>query len=280
MARAFAAHTKGHSNIVIVGRNKDAADTILSSLPIPETAESNPQALARDFIQCDATLLKNVQTTAQSIISKYAKINYLVLSPGYLSLAGREETAEGIDKRLALLYYARWKFVHELVPALQRAKDANEEGAVMSVLGAGKGGPIDVNDLGLKETFSLKNAALTTPTYTDLMLESFAIRHPTIPFIHAYPGLVRTPIFANSPSAFIRFSNYLVNTVVRPFSLSPTDCAAYLWHGIYSNSSKPGAFRVGSNGEDLGQKNYYGDDEQRTRLWEHTEEVIAGVFKT
>jgi NAD(P)-dependent dehydrogenase (short-subunit alcohol dehydrogenase family) len=171
MARAFATHTKGNSNIVIVGRNKDAAETILSSLPTPETTESNPQAQSRDFIQCDVTLMKNVQTTAQTIISKYPKINYLVLSPGYMTLAGRDETVEGIDKKLAVLYYARWNFIQRLVPALQRAKDANEEGAVVSVLGAGKGGSIDVNDLGLKETFSLKNAALATPTYTDLMLE-------------------------------------------------------------------------------------------------------------
>jgi len=280
MARAFVAHTKGNSNIVIVGRNKDAAETILSSLPTPETAESNPQALSRDFIQCDVTLMKNVQTTTQTIISKYPKINYLVLSPGYLTFAGRDETVEGIDKKLAVHYYARWNFIRELVPALQRAKDANEEGAVVSVMAAGKGGPIDVNDLGLKETFSLKNAALASPTYNDLMLESFASQHPTIPFIHAYPGLVRTSLLANSPSTLLRYSNYLVNIASRPFSVSPTDCADYLWHGVYTKSLKPGAFRVGSNGEDLGKQNYYGDDEQRTRLWKHTEEEIDRALKT
>ncbi len=171
MARTFAAHTKGNSNIVIVGRNKDAAEAILSSLPTPEVAESNLQVLSRDFIQCDVTLMKNVQTAAQTIISKYPKINYLVLSPGYLTLAGRDETVEGIDKKLAVHYYARWKFIRDLAPALQSAKDANEEGAVMSVLAAGHGGEINVNDLGLKETFSLKNAALAAPTYNDLMLE-------------------------------------------------------------------------------------------------------------
>ena len=171
MARAFASHTNGNSNIVIVGRNKDAATSILSSLPTPASA------LARDFIQCDVTLMKNVQTTAQEIIAKYPKINYLVLSPGYMTLAGRDETVEGIDKKLAVLYYARWNFIRDLMPALQTAKDANEEGAVVSVLGAGKGGSIDLNDLGLKNTFSLKNAALATPTYTDLMLEVRLLFH-------------------------------------------------------------------------------------------------------
>jgi NAD(P)-dependent dehydrogenase (short-subunit alcohol dehydrogenase family) len=98
MARAFAAHTKGNSNIILVGRNKDAADRILASLPTPETAGSSPPALARDFIQCDATLMKNVQTAAQTIISKYPKINYLVLSTGYLTLAGRDNQSKELTR--------------------------------------------------------------------------------------------------------------------------------------------------------------------------------------
>ena len=48
----------------------------------------------------------------------------------------------------------------------------------------------------------------------------------------------------------------------------------------YTNSFKPGASRVSSNGENLGKKIYYGDDEQRTRLWKHTEEVVQGALKT
>ena len=108
----------------------------------------------------------------------------------------------------------------------------------------------------------------------------FAIRHPTIPFIHAFPGLVRSSLLSSSPSTALRLSNYLVNSVFRPFTVSPTDCAEYLWHGVYTSSTKPGAFRVGSCGEDLAKKNYYGDDEQRKRVWEHTEEVVEAALKT
>jgi len=100
-----------------------------------------------------------------------------------------------------------------------------------------------------------------------------------IPFIHAHPGFVRTSILSNSPSTLLRYSNYLMHNLLQPFTVSPLDCAEYLWHGIYANSFKPGASRVGSNGEDLGKKKYYGDNEQRTRLWEHTEEIIDALFK-
>jgi NAD(P)-dependent dehydrogenase (short-subunit alcohol dehydrogenase family) len=171
MARLFACHTEGNSNIVIVGRNKEAANRILSSLPSPTLEEGSGPPVSREFIHCDATLMKNVHTATQEILSKYPKINYLVLSTGLLTLAGRDESSEGIDKKLALHYYSRWKFIHDLAPAMQKAKENGEEGAVMSVLSAGKGGEIDVEDLGLKKSFSLQNAALAAPTYNDLMME-------------------------------------------------------------------------------------------------------------
>ena len=167
MVERFARLTKGNSTIVIVGRNRAAAETIFASLP-PATS---PGTSAREFIECDASLMSNVHTASQEILSRHAKINYLILSPGILSLKGRDETSEGIDKKLALHYYARWKFIHDLLPSLEHAKEAGEEAKTMSVLGAGKGGEMDVEDLGLKKDFSVAKAGLVAPTYNDLMLE-------------------------------------------------------------------------------------------------------------
>jgi NAD(P)-dependent dehydrogenase (short-subunit alcohol dehydrogenase family) len=168
-ALTFAEHTKGNSNIVIVGRNRAAAEKILASMPAPP---SGSDKVAREFVQCDATLMKNVQAATQDILSRYPKINYLVMSPGMMTLSGRDETTEGIDKKLAVHYYARWKFVNDLLPAVKEAKHAGEQGVVMSVMAAGKGGAIDLNDLALKNTYSLSNAALVVPTYNDLMMEA------------------------------------------------------------------------------------------------------------
>jgi NAD(P)-dependent dehydrogenase (short-subunit alcohol dehydrogenase family) len=164
MVERFAHFTKGNSSIVIVGRNRAAAETIFASLPPAGTS-------ARDFIQCDASLMSNVHTASQEILSRYNKINYLILSPGVLTLKGRDDTSEGIDKKLAVHYYARWRFIYDLLPSLERAKEAGEEAEALSVLAAGKGGEIDVDDLGLKKGFSLSSAAMAAPTYTDLMLE-------------------------------------------------------------------------------------------------------------
>jgi NAD(P)-dependent dehydrogenase (short-subunit alcohol dehydrogenase family) len=171
MVERFARFTKGNSSIIIVGRNRAAAETIFASLPPAERS-------AREFIQCDATLMSNVHTASQEILSRYSKINYLILTPGVLTLEGRDETSEGIDKKLAVHYYARWRFIYDLLSSLERAKEAGEEAKTLSVLGTGKGGEIDVDDLGLKKSYSLSNAALAAPTYTDLMMEVIIFSYP------------------------------------------------------------------------------------------------------
>ncbi|EDQ99791.1 uncharacterized protein LACBIDRAFT_315315 [Laccaria bicolor S238N-H82] len=106
--------------------------------------------------------MKNVHATTKEILSRHPKINFLVMSPGYMTLKGRDETEEAIDHKLALNHYARWTFANGLPPALKRAKEDGEDVKVCSVLGAGKGGEIDVEDLGLKKSFSVAKAALAS----------------------------------------------------------------------------------------------------------------------
>ena len=165
-AEAFARYTQGNAHIVIVGRNKSAADEIIASFPKPTKSEAK-----HEFVSCDVFLMRNVQATTTSLRERLPKINFLMLSPGLFNLHGRDETVEGIDKRLGLHYYARWKFVYDLLPLVRRAKDAGEDAKIMSILGAGHGGPVDLNNLGLKKSFSPAKAGLASPTYTDLMFE-------------------------------------------------------------------------------------------------------------
>ncbi|KIK00464.1 hypothetical protein K443DRAFT_7662 [Laccaria amethystina LaAM-08-1] len=263
MAEAFGKYTQGNATIIIAGRNRAAADAIIAKLPKPTTP-----GVSHEFVECDATLMKNVHATTKEILSRHPKINFLVMSPGYMTLKGRDETEEGIDRKLALNYYARWTFANGLLPALKKAKEDGEDAKVCSVLGAGKGGEIDVEDLGLKKSFSVANAALASPTYTDLMMEELAERNPDLTFIHAYPGFVRTNLLSSAQSVILRATSGIINGLTYAVSTAPEDCAEYMWHGIF-NTTK-GAFRMGSHGENLGKKRYFGTEAQRKKLWEHS----------
>ncbi|KAF5370549.1 hypothetical protein D9757_010137 [Collybiopsis confluens] len=257
MAEAFARHTNGNAHIIIVGRNREAGERIIAGFPKP----TSPSA-KHEFVACDASLMKNIQETTTELLTRLSKINHLVLSTGILSLHGRDETEEGLDKKLAVHYYGRWKFIDGLVPALVKAKEAGEAANAFSVLGAGHGGPVDLEDFGLKKTFT-----------------EYALRYPSLSFAHAFPGHVRTNIMAASPSAFLRIASPLVTGPLSPFK-RPGDAGEYLLNGLVNTTLAPGAWRIGEYGEDMGKTNYFGDAESRRRLWQHTVKATGSTENT
>jgi len=263
IVEAFARHLKGKAHIVIIGRNRAAAQSIISRLPKP-TSGSN---VTHEFIQCDVSLMKNVHHVTEELLTRIPKINFLVMTTGYMTTKGREDSEEGIDKKLAVHYYSRWKFISDLLPALKEAKGLGEDAKVLSVLGAGKGGEIDLDDLGLKKHYTLARAAAQATTYNDLMMEEYAAKNPDLAFVHAYPGVVRTGIMSSSDSLTLRALSILV-PLLYPFSTSHAEAGEYMLHGLL-NSTK-GAFQFGSRGENLGMKQILGTEEARKRLWEHT----------
>ena len=98
---------------------------------------------------------------------------------------------------------------------------------------------------------------------------------PNLTFIHSYPGFVRTTIMATSPSWFFRTISTALFTLTRPFSVSVEESGQYMWNGIYNVATTSGAWRTGYNGENIGKTRYFGDENQRQKLWEHTKEVMA-----
>ncbi|TRM70625.1 hypothetical protein BD626DRAFT_449240 [Schizophyllum amplum] len=272
MALAFAQAARGNARLVIVGRNKAAAEELIASLPAPANTQST-------FVSCDVSLMRNVHTAARDILALPGvdKINYLVLTTGYLTLRGRDETEEGIDRKLAAHYYARWTFVNDLMPALQKAVERNEGAGVMSFVSATTGRPIDDTDLGLKKTYSVINVTLQSVTYNDFMLHDFAARHPGIAFIQCYPGGVRTSIVQNTDSYLIKTLAHVFYPLLRLITVSEEECGAYMTYALLH--TKPGFTRVDGHGDDIGSPEYLGTEEQRKKLWAHTVEVTGSELQ-
>ncbi|KAF8999690.1 NAD-P-binding protein [Cyathus striatus] len=267
MAEAFGQITNGNSRIIILGRNRAAGEEIVNRLP-----KSTAPGVQHEFIQCDVSVMKNVQNATLDILARVDKVNFLVLSPGFMTTNGYEETEDGIDKKLAVHYYGRWKFIQGLLPVLTKAKEAGEDAKVMSVLGAGHGGKPDLDDLDLKKSYSTSRAARAAEGYNDLMMEEFAEQHPELTFIHASPGGVRgTKLLAASLTPWMRVISPIVDVLVQPLTVTKEECAEHMWYGILHSGK--GAFRMGSKGNDLGKVGYVGNDIERKALWEHTKKA-------
>ncbi|KAA1470242.1 NAD(P)-binding protein [Dentipellis sp. KUC8613] len=254
MAESLNCQTKGNAHIVLVGRNKDAAEAIISKM---RAANEGPSTGSYEFVHCDVSSLPNIKPAAATIVSKHPKIDFLILTAGYASPA-KEKTADGLDKAMVMHCWSRWLFIHELLPSLRAAKEAGEDVKVLSVYAAGL--------VGWGRPPAIAN---------DLMTEEYAIRNPGIVFAHATPGSVNTNILKSSDSLVSRALSY-----VMPFlSVTQDECAENLWGGLYRTTAStgsgdiPGAHRMGRKGQDVGMIAYGGSPEKRKKAWEEAVKV-------
>lgn len=63
------------------------------------------------------------------------------------------------------------QFVDELLPNLEKAVEEGQEARVLTILSAGKGGPLDLDDLGLKKHLSLTRRLSQATTYNDIFVK-------------------------------------------------------------------------------------------------------------
>ena len=216
----LAEHTAS-PKIYIVGRSESTLNTIISELKT-----LNPEGTYIPILSSDLTLVNQAsKATAQIISQESSKIDILFLSQGFLTLRGRDESPEGLDKISAIRYYGRLRFILDLLPLLEKSPNSPR---VISVLNAGSEGKVITEDLALKDP---KNSGPVTAinavtTYMTLSLERLAKDHPHVSFIHAHPGVVRTNIFNAEhfhPAFSFVMNKVLGPTLLRVVTISPEE---------------------------------------------------------
>jgi NAD(P)-dependent dehydrogenase (short-subunit alcohol dehydrogenase family) len=192
--------------IYLVGRNQSEASNIIQEL---KSINSSSEV---SFIKKDVALLRNVDEACQEIKAKEKQLNLLFMTCGYFTMSGRDETSEGLDKKFALHYYTRMRFINQLQPLLSAAASSpNTLSRVVAVLDPQPGlkaGP-NFSDLSLKTTFSLKNCMSHASSMTNLMFSHLARQNPSTSYVHAYPSIVQTGV---GRDAFGKFE-----PLVKPF---------------------------------------------------------------
>lgn len=123
MAKQLAAQTNGDAHIVLLGRNRDAAEKIIAGFPKHERS-------VYEFEKVDATSMKDVRRVAAELSSRLKKVNFIVATTGFLTMKGRNETEEGIDRKMAVNVYGRYRFIEDLLPKVEKAADSGEDSRV------------------------------------------------------------------------------------------------------------------------------------------------------
>jgi len=253
-AECFARYSNGNAHIILCGRNKAAADKIIASFPKSE--QSN-----YEFLQCDATMMSSIAKVSAELKERLPKLNYLYLSQGIMTMQERTESSEGIDRKLALHFYGRWKFVFELMPLLEKAKEAGEEARVVTVLHAGSNAKVDWDDIDLKKGYGLAAAANHATTGNDIMVDEMSRRYPNISFTHMFPGFVRTSLVNG-------WTGKLLFPLIYPISVSMATAGEWLVSPLLSPTFAKGAFYRDNHADDAGS-NKWSTEETRKKLYDH-----------
>lgn len=199
--------------VYLVGRNEAQASKIIGELQ-----SLNPDGKI-DFLKSDISLLRNVDKACETIQGKEDSINLLFMTPGLASLKGRDETPEGLDKILNLNYYSRMRFAVNLLPQLTRAANAGRLSRVVSVLSAGSENNIFLDDLALKQHYSLRSCINHGSTMNSFAAEELAAANPGTSFIHAHPGIVKTNIAQGFGTVLKVALDVFFLTVARPWTV-------------------------------------------------------------
>jgi NAD(P)-dependent dehydrogenase (short-subunit alcohol dehydrogenase family) len=239
------------------------------------------------FKSLDASSMRSIKAYTDEYKSSMGnqdqRLDLLVLSQGILSMNGRTETSEGLDRKMALHYYGRQLLIRELAPVLK------DDAKVILVLDGVRGSPDKLvwEDLDLKTHYSLGNAASNCISMTDAMIQEYAAeqeqtgkkRH----FVHSLPGLVATGI-ANGLPWYLKLPATVLS---KPFSVSPAQCADYMLKAVYEDAAAAAAAGgkenalwscIDEKGRLLNAKKAIWTKDQRETVAKHTWTTVDNII--
>jgi len=141
---------------------------------------------------------------------------------------------------------------------------------VVSVLAAGNEADIDYSNLGLKRDFGPLTFNKHVATYTSLSMEEFARLHPTVSFIHTYPGFVDTPLVATFPYGI----GNVFKSLAKFFAISPDESGDIMAYILTTPKYKNGIHLVAEKGNEIPLS--HNSRKNIEAIWKHSIQVTEG----
>jgi NAD(P)-dependent dehydrogenase (short-subunit alcohol dehydrogenase family) len=148
------------------------------------------------FIKADLSLMREAHRVGKALPAE--SLDLVVLTTGIMAAARRQETAEGLERDLAVSYLSRLVLVREISPRLgtSRADSVVKPRVfVMGFPGAGHIGSID--DLNAEQSYGMMAAHMNTVVGNEVLVLDSARRYPAVNFFGLNPGLVKSNIRSN-----------------------------------------------------------------------------------
>lgn len=191
------------------------------------------------------------------------------------------DTSEGLEACFTVSYFARMRFVSNLLPLLRKAPNPR----VLSVLNAGKEAKLDEDDLGLVQTWGVWKMVGHSTTMSTLALHHLSEQEPGIVFIHAYPAFVNTsnPRRRKPPAppgilqaVYLKIVSVLMAIAWYFLAVAPIDSAKRQAYHLTNERYTPGMWRIDDKSEpwgDTAQTKLVEDYKEQgwpSRVWDFT----------
>lgn len=148
------------------------------------------------FIQADLSLMREAQRVAAALPAE--TLDMVIFTTGIFAAPQRQETAEGIERDLAVSYLNRWVILHAIAPRLgtQRSPSSMKPRAfLVGYPGSGQIGTPD--DLNAEKSYKAMPAHMNTVAGNEMLVLDAAKRYPHATFFGLNPGLIKTNIRDN-----------------------------------------------------------------------------------
>jgi NAD(P)-dependent dehydrogenase (short-subunit alcohol dehydrogenase family) len=149
-----------------------------------------------EFIQADLSLMREAERVAQALPAEI--LDLVVLTTGIFAAPQRQETAEGIERDMAVSYLSRLVIVREIGPRLgkrHRGAPMKPRVFIMGYPGTGQAGTLD--DLNGEKSYRAMVAHMNTVAGNEVLVLDAAARYPHVSVFGLNPGLIRTNIRSN-----------------------------------------------------------------------------------
>jgi NAD(P)-dependent dehydrogenase (short-subunit alcohol dehydrogenase family) len=174
-----------------------------------------------EFVKADLSLMHEAERVAKALPAE--QLDLVVFTAGIFAAPKRQETAEGLERDMAVSYLSRLVVLREIAPRLgknrtgQRAK-LKPRVFVMGYPGTGQAGTL--GDLNASKSYSAMTVHMNTVAGNEMLVLDAATRYPHVTFFGLNPGLIKTNIrdnFLGKDSLKSRF----VETLIGWFMPSP-----------------------------------------------------------
>jgi retinol dehydrogenase-12 len=263
------------SKVYLAARTETKAQAAIKTL---QTAVPNAHV---EFISCDLTSLKSVQSAARAFVSKEQRLDILVLNAGIMATP-HSTTDEGYEIQFGTNHMGHALLTKLLLPTLLNTASEGNDVRVVSLSSMGH---LAARSLPVEKMKSMRKDTMTWTLYAQsklaniLFAKELARRYPSITAVAVHPGVIYTQLYDSAYSGIMGLGGLTKKFSTMVYSSVPEGAKNSLWDSTAKKGDKKGEVKSGEYYTPVGVpgkgSSISNDTKLAEQLWVWTEKELA-----